>query len=334
MPVEISHTIIAVAYNQEKYISSALDSVLHGPRRADEIIIIDDCSTDTTFKIIQYYKKKYPSIMKIIRNDKNLGVTENLNKLFNIPVKGNVVSILAGDDYYDKSLLFEMDKIILSSNLNPNNDKFMLLPNVANVFPDESIQLLDNSLITKKFKVSPFQIALRSKMYTQQVGNSIALYNKWSHYPKNSMEKIGIYADLIQFLKNVHQCNLFVPVYSSTVFHRVGIGVTSRRHKISPHKSRYLALKVISNELKGSLDFSDNLYIKFSMALDYFYASKSLLSLMQIFFYFPIAIFFDKVDKLHYLNSIKTLIKDTFNKLKKSFLYQINRNSHENKKFK
>ena len=325
MLIKIIHTIIVVTYNQEEYISTALDSVLVGPRRADEIIIIDDCSTDLTFKKLLSYKKKYPSIINVIRNTKNLGVTENLNKLFKIPVRGNVISILAGDDFYDKTLLDEIEKKIISSKLNPNIDAFMMLPDVANIYPDQSIQLLNNSIITKKLNASPFQIALRSKLYTQQVGTSIALYKKWTLYPKKAMDNISLYADLIQFVTNVRKCKYFIPFHTAKAFHRVGVGVTSQTQIISPQKSRYLAMKIIANEHKAILDLSDKLYIKFSMSIDSIYFSKSMLSIGQTFFYLPMAIIFDRVDKMYYFHTLNNLFIDILNNVRKSSLLILNR---------
>ncbi|WP_456486149.1 glycosyltransferase family 2 protein, partial [Hydrogenimonas sp.] len=56
-----------ISYNHEKYIESALDSILM--QKTDfpfEIIVRDDCSTDQTQNIIKKYAKKFPSIIKPI----------------------------------------------------------------------------------------------------------------------------------------------------------------------------------------------------------------------------------------------------------------------------
>ncbi len=46
-------------YNGEKYIIEQLDSVLGQTRALDEVIIIDDKSTDKTYSMIQNYIKTH-----------------------------------------------------------------------------------------------------------------------------------------------------------------------------------------------------------------------------------------------------------------------------------
>ncbi|MBW8015234.1 MAG: glycosyltransferase family 2 protein [Planctomycetes bacterium] len=55
-PFEIS--VVIPAYNAEKYVARAIDSVLSQTRRADEIIIVDDGSTDGTAEVVKGYGDK------------------------------------------------------------------------------------------------------------------------------------------------------------------------------------------------------------------------------------------------------------------------------------
>ncbi|MDY2801481.1 MAG: glycosyltransferase family 2 protein [Fusobacterium mortiferum] len=48
-------SVIIPTYNSEKYIDETLNSVLDQTYREFEIIIIDDCSNDNTWKIIKQY---------------------------------------------------------------------------------------------------------------------------------------------------------------------------------------------------------------------------------------------------------------------------------------
>ena len=50
-----SVSIIIGSYNAEKYIRETLDSVANQTFKSFEAIIVDDCSTDSTAKIIQEY---------------------------------------------------------------------------------------------------------------------------------------------------------------------------------------------------------------------------------------------------------------------------------------
>jgi glycosyltransferase involved in cell wall biosynthesis len=68
------------AFNAEKYISEAIESILNQTLTNFELIIADDHSTDQTWQIIQNYAKKDVRI-KIFRNTTNLYIAGNRNFL-------------------------------------------------------------------------------------------------------------------------------------------------------------------------------------------------------------------------------------------------------------
>lgn len=72
-------SVITPAYNAEKYIAQAIESILNQTFKDFEYIIIDDCSTDSTWKIIQEYAKEDARIIAL-KNEKNLGIAGNRNK--------------------------------------------------------------------------------------------------------------------------------------------------------------------------------------------------------------------------------------------------------------
>jgi len=303
-----------VSYNHEKFISKALDSVLLGSRSADQIIIVDDCSTDSTFKIIKKYQKCYPNIIDAIQNSKNLGVFENLNKAYDLAIKGNIISFLGGDDFYDQSLLSEIETTLSKSKINPEKDSFITLPNVANLFVDGSIEKLENVIFMDSNKSTPLQLALRGKLYSMHVGISICLFRNWARFPKNAMRDVGLYADLPHYLFNIQACKLFIPIKFATTYHRVGVGATSRSHFLKPQESRYRALMIIKEKFGEKLDLSDKVYISFNMAIDSVYFSKSLFGLMMSLTLLPIGILLDKVDRMQYFETIKKLLTDASKK--------------------
>ncbi|MHC5190567.1 MAG: glycosyltransferase family 2 protein, partial [Planctomycetota bacterium] len=51
-------SVVIPAYNAEKHIARAIDSVLAQTRPADEIIVVDDGSTDATAEVVRSYGEK------------------------------------------------------------------------------------------------------------------------------------------------------------------------------------------------------------------------------------------------------------------------------------
>jgi glycosyltransferase involved in cell wall biosynthesis len=89
-------SVLMPAYNADKYIVEAIESILNQTFTDFEFIIIDDCSTDKTWEIIQEYTKKDKRILAI-KNEKNLGIAGNRNKLKKL-AKGEYVMWQDADD--------------------------------------------------------------------------------------------------------------------------------------------------------------------------------------------------------------------------------------------
>lgn len=84
-------------FNREKYIASAIESVLASTYSNFELIIVDDGSTDETVKIAKQYAAKDERI-KVYLNEKNLGDYPNRNKAASL-AKGKYLKYVDSDDY-------------------------------------------------------------------------------------------------------------------------------------------------------------------------------------------------------------------------------------------
>jgi len=89
-------SVIMSAYNAEKYIAEAIESILNQTFKDFEFIIINDSSTDDSLKIIKKYKNKDRRIV-LINNKKNIGLTKSLNKGLKI-AKGKYIARMDDDD--------------------------------------------------------------------------------------------------------------------------------------------------------------------------------------------------------------------------------------------
>lgn len=74
MPIR-SHTISAVIpnYNHAEFLAQRLESVLCQTLRPDEVIILDDASTDASRDVIERYRAKYPELIVVMYNETNSG---------------------------------------------------------------------------------------------------------------------------------------------------------------------------------------------------------------------------------------------------------------------
>jgi glycosyltransferase involved in cell wall biosynthesis len=87
-------SVVLPVYNVEKYIKECMDSILNQTIQDFEILVIDDCSTDSTLDIIDSYSDDR---IKIIKKKDNKGLIDSLNIGFKT-AKGKYIARVDGDD--------------------------------------------------------------------------------------------------------------------------------------------------------------------------------------------------------------------------------------------
>jgi glycosyltransferase involved in cell wall biosynthesis len=87
-------TVLMSVYNGEKYLREAIDSILGQTFKDFEYLIIDDGSTDSSSDIIRSYTD---SRIRLIQNEKNIGLTRSLNKGLKL-AKGEYIARMDADD--------------------------------------------------------------------------------------------------------------------------------------------------------------------------------------------------------------------------------------------
>lgn len=96
-------SVIIPAYNCEKYIEEAVESIENQEYKNIEIIICDDGSTDKTKDKINQLAKKYKNIIPLF-NSKNLKIVKARNKCLE-ECNGEFITSQDADDYSEKSRL-------------------------------------------------------------------------------------------------------------------------------------------------------------------------------------------------------------------------------------
>jgi glycosyltransferase involved in cell wall biosynthesis len=84
------------AFNREKYIAEAIDSVLASSYTNFELIIVDDCSADNTYSIAKTFAEKDDRI-RLYRNESNRGQFGNRNYAASLAA-GEYIKYLDSDD--------------------------------------------------------------------------------------------------------------------------------------------------------------------------------------------------------------------------------------------
>lgn len=110
-----SVSIVLPTYNGERYIKESIESVIKQTYTDWELIIVNDCSTDTTKEIINRYAEADNRI-KVISNEINLKLPKSLNIGFGV-ANSDYLTWTSDDNYY---LPDAIDKMVNFLENNPN----------------------------------------------------------------------------------------------------------------------------------------------------------------------------------------------------------------------
>ena len=109
-------SVIIPNYNYEKYIIERIDSILFQTYPIYELIILDDCSSDDSRKLIKNICNELQDIINIryVFNEKNSGSAfKQWEKSF-LEAKGDYVWVCEADDYCSKEFLANIIKPIIA----------------------------------------------------------------------------------------------------------------------------------------------------------------------------------------------------------------------------
>jgi glycosyltransferase involved in cell wall biosynthesis len=122
-------SVIMAVRNSEQYISQAIESVLVQSYKNFEFIIVDDFSSDSTYKIIKDFEKN-DSRIKVIRNLTKKGPAESRNIAIHF-AEGKWVSVIDSDDvFFPKKIEKQVDLVNKNKNI---------------IFVGSSLLFIDNS---------------------------------------------------------------------------------------------------------------------------------------------------------------------------------------------
>ena len=90
-------SILMGIYNCSATLPEAIDSILAQSCTDWELILCDDGSTDDTFQVAQRYQSQYPHKIKLLQNQRNMGLNHTLNRCL-AAAEGEFIARMDGDD--------------------------------------------------------------------------------------------------------------------------------------------------------------------------------------------------------------------------------------------
>lgn len=163
------------AYNVEKYVCKAIESILNQTYRNIELLVMDDASKDKTVKVIRSFSD---SRLKFFQNEKNLGYLKTCNKLFDL-ASGEFIAFQDSDDYSDPRRLeiqmaqFEKDPNlgVCGTNLTAMKDNGELMF-CSNYFCDA--ETIKKQMLTGEYSMIP-----NSFLFKREILQTVGKYHEF-----------------------------------------------------------------------------------------------------------------------------------------------------------
>ena len=96
-------SIICAAYNCAKYLPKTIESVQTQVYQNWELIVVNDCSTDSTLEVAEAYAEKDKRV-KVISNPENVGPAKTRNNGIKA-AEGKYLAFLDGDDFWEPDFI-------------------------------------------------------------------------------------------------------------------------------------------------------------------------------------------------------------------------------------
>src|SRR3982751_1684084 len=101
-------SVAMCTYNGAEFLPAQLESIVRQARKADEIVICDDGSTDESRSLLKKFAADAPVPVSLRFNEKNLGSVKNFEQAIQL-CSGDVIALSDQDDVWrsDKLQLIE-----------------------------------------------------------------------------------------------------------------------------------------------------------------------------------------------------------------------------------
>lgn len=286
-------------YNGERFLREQLDSIYRQTLQPDEVLVVDDCSTDGTVGILEEYHKKYG--LKYVVNEHNLHVNKNFEKGLKL-CTGDYISICDQDDVWFENKNEILYKKLMELEIQYPNTECAV--SSRNTFVDENMKEYHNTELcndTEDYRDTVlFHLSQGASMMFNRKCLDIVLPLPKKEYNICYDSYIGYIIAMVGHKYDLHQSLMFYRVHGANVTAQLHIKKNDRqlfRHRytgvVPAHMIRTFKLAniIIKNSVsKEKINYVDRI-IRLSCDISLFSRLYFLFTTPQI----PLSI---KVDSL------------------------------------
>ena len=256
-------SVMIITYNQEDVIERAINSLISQKDYIYEICVSDDCSTDRTWSILQDYSNKYPGLFKLNRNDPNIMMFENNEKVWTMP-SGDIIYGLAGDDAVGEGWFQKVVEFIINNNIDYKNGLFCIYGDYKAEYLNGDSYIHDNSCVLSG--ISPLKLSIRGLLVNRSSVFSIGVLKRF----KNVSQGRSYIAETSQDrqLQIFSAENYYIQHVGNIYYSGIGVSsnMTGERKRTSMQRWDYLISNLTDWGIQ--LDSKDYHFIEYKKAFE------------------------------------------------------------------
>ncbi len=157
-------SVVMTTYNGESFVREQIESIFQQTLLPDELIIIDDCSTDRTVDVVKKTVLSAPESVRVnvISNQTNVGYIENFYNAIS-KAKGSYIFLSDQDDVWEKEKIDEMIRVMKQEKCSLLCSNFHLIDKSGNIVEDRDSYNINEFI--EKIKADYKEISLHRLIY-------------------------------------------------------------------------------------------------------------------------------------------------------------------------
>lgn len=251
-------SVVAITYNQEDVIRRTLDSYISQREWLYEICVCDDRSTDGTYDILKEYQQAYPDLLKIHRNEVNVGIFENVEISRTMPT-GEVIYETAGDDPCCDGYFQKVVEFIGNEHIDYQNELFCIYGDYITLYPDGSKVYHESSIVTSG--IPALKLKLRGLLSHRSACYSRSILDKFEKVSEGRSYAVEEVQD--DQLMVLAEKNYYLNACGSIYYAEIGVSRTMSDERKAEHLAIYSRLLPFLERHDITLDKKDCAYIRY-----------------------------------------------------------------------
>ena len=276
---------LVITYKQEALIGRTLDSLLKQKEYLYEICVSDDCSPDNTWKVLMEYQSQYPELIKLHRNESNVGIFENVEQVWTMPV-GDVIYQVSGDDEIGDGWLEKVVNYIEDNSIDYRRELFCIYGNYKCAYPNGDYYVFHNKSI-ERYPNHSLRLALRGLIGNRSACFSVNVMRKFDRVSQGRSHVVEMTQDAL--LQLYSEKNYYINGIGNIYYANIGVSAhlddetIKNREGIIPFAEEFIESKGL--EIKKR----DKYYGKHQTALIMFGFYHGVLDFLKAIWYFIIS---------------------------------------------